>query len=184
MRMWMLSVGIALSGIALASVADAASVNLVAVDPLVEPGDTITLNAFVSTEEFEVDPTAYGAVIYPGVAVAPATQQQFALPGNWTLGATPCNATSCVAFSQISDDGPVPISATNYLIATLTFDVLSGSPAGVFQFDWQTTPPPGLDFFGVTSAPGVSVTIVPEPSTAALLSVGLLGIAGGVRRRA
>jgi hypothetical protein len=180
----MLSAGIALSGVALASAADAASVNLVAVDALVEPGDTITLNVFVSTDEFEVDPTAYGAVTYAGVAVAPATQQQFALPGNWSLAATNCNATRCIAFSQISDDGPVPISATNYLIATLTFDVLSGSPAGVFQFDWQTSPPPGLDFFGVTSAPGVSVTVVPEPSTAALLAVGLLGIAGAARRRA
>jgi len=50
---------------------------------------------------------------------------------------------------------------------------------------WQTTPSTQrLDFFGVTNAPGYSITIVPEPATTALLCVGLLRLAVATRRRA
>ena len=185
MRKWMLSIGIGVFGLALASAATATvNVNLTTAAVPVHPGDTITLHTYVTADDFEVDPTAYGAVIYPGAAFAPATQQQFGLPGNWTLAATNCDATPrCIAFSQISEEGPVPIFATDYLIATLTFDVLPGAAAGVYQFNWQTAPASlRLDFFGVTNAPGVTVTIVPEPTTAALLCASLLGLALAARR--
>jgi hypothetical protein len=183
----MLSIGIAVFGLGLA-LAPAAfatvNVNLTTAAVPVHPGDTITLHTYVTADDFEVDPTAYGAVIYPGAAFAPATQQQFGLPGNWTLAATNCDGTHCIAFSQISEEGPVPIFATDYLIATLTFDVLPGAAAGVYQFNWQTAPASlRLDFFGVTNAPGVSITVVPEPTTAALLAAGLFGIALAARPR-
>jgi hypothetical protein len=58
-------------------------------------------------------------------------------------------------------------------MATVT---LEASMEGVIDFTWDR-----LDFFGLDSAPGTSVQIVPEPSTALLLGLGLSGFA--LRRR-
>ena len=52
---------------------------------------------------------------------------------------------------------------------------------GIVDVHWDSTLNEFF-FFGLTNAPGTSFTIVPEPSTAVLLAVGLLGLA--VRRRA
>lgn len=40
-----------------------------------------------------------------------------------------------------------------------------------------------LNYFGITSLPGISFTIVPEPTTAALVALGLGALAAGRRRR-
>jgi hypothetical protein len=47
-----------------------------------------------------------------------------------------------------------------------------------------TRRPSCLDWFGVTNAPGVSITVVPEPATALLLGAGLLALALAGRRPA
>ncbi len=54
-------------------------------------------------------------------------------------------------------------------VLTLTADAVGTVPVG-----WA----PDLRFFGLTSAPGTALTILPEPGTAMLLGFGLLGLAG------
>ena len=78
--------------------------------------------------------------------------------------------------SAIAED-----TATN-LPGVLSIVTLSAQAAGIVDVNWHIANDFNqLDFFGLTSAPGTSFTIVPEPHTAALFGLGLLGIA--VRRR-
>ena len=84
------------------------------------------------------------------------------------------------AFNQ--DSGKFEEGADN-LPGTLSVVTLIASAAGVVDVNWQTISPYQLDFFGLTSAPGTSFTIVPEPAAAALIMLGLLGLAGWRRVR-
>src|SRR5262249_15317643 len=109
--------------------------------------------------------------------------------GTWLSNVQFCSAfpTSCRAFEQISIDAAghgvvAAVNVTDFLIATLTFTVVSANVNHV-DFAWRTTPSAArLDFFGVTNAPGYSVTIVPEPATAVLIAVGLFGVVVITRR--
>ena len=74
-------------------------------------------------------------------------------------------------------------TATN-LPGVLSIVTLSAQAAGVVNVNWHIANDLNqLDFFGLTSAPGTSFTIVPEPHTATLLGLGLLGLAGWRRAR-
>jgi hypothetical protein len=59
------------------------------------------------------------------------------------------------------------------------------APGTVVNFAWRTSPSAQrLDWFGLTNAPGVSITVAtPEPTTASLLGLGLLGLSVASRRR-
>lgn len=171
-----------------ASAANAASVVLSANAGTYLPGETITLTVTVTADAGETDTSVFGVIQYQGAVVAPVllTQSQNPLPatanGPWNQGLLPaCTTVNCRAFSQTNPGGT--INATNFVIATMQFTAV-GPIGAVGTFNWQSAPvSQRLDFFGVTSAPGTSITIVPEPTTAAMLGLGLFGLALAGRRR-
>ena len=150
-------------------------------------GEVITLTVTVTADAGETDTSVFGVVQYQGALVAPvaASQQQNQLPataaGPWNIGVLPaCTTVNCRAFSQTNAGGA--INTANFVIATLQF---TASAPGTANFVWQSAPvSQRLDFFGITSDPGTSVTIVPEPTTATMLGLGLFGLAMAGRRRA
>jgi hypothetical protein len=183
----------ALSVLALAAPARATvSVSLIGEGGLL-PGELVTLKTYVTSDGGERDDTIFGAIEYPDALVDPypAGSSQISLstvgtaaPG-WSPGALICTTAFCVAFSQIDPDGAQTAGLTDALIATTTFLVTSEDPLPDFSsFRWRTAPSTQrLDFFGVTSAPGMYITIMPEPATAEMLAFGLIALAVAKRRR-
>lgn len=55
---------------------------------------------------------------------------------------------------------------------------------GVSNVNWDTDPfsGSGLDFFGLTDGAGTTIVVVPEPATAGLLALGLIGLARARQR--
>jgi hypothetical protein len=155
-------------------------------DALYLVGETIHLTVHVTANAGETDDTVFGPLVFPNALVARTGQGQNALPGTpnaWDTGTLFCFAANrCVAFSQISGlMGFVAVNVTDFLIA---FADYSANAPGVVDFTWGTTPSTqAFDFFGLTNAPGYSVTIIPEPATAALLAMGFAGLLLAVRRR-
>jgi hypothetical protein len=169
-----------------ASAANAASVVLTSDSPTYNPGATITLTVTVTADAGEIDTSVFGVIQYQSTRVTPVALSidQNPLPatanGPWNQGLLPaCTTVNCRAFSQTNTGGAINVA--NFVIGTMQF--IAGAP-NTATFVWQTTPlSQRLDFFGVTNAPGVTVTIVPEPTTAAMLGLGLFGLAVAGRRR-
>ena len=96
-------------------------------------------------------------------------------------------------FNDFGTAQSVPV--TNLGLETLTLSVAANTPADTYRFQTSTTPTaaPG-DFSDVTDSNGTayeatsagtfSITVVPEPSSGALLLLGAAGagVAAGVRR--
>jgi hypothetical protein len=174
-----------------ASAANAASVVVSAGDGTYNQGEIITLTVTVTADAGDIDTSVFGVIQYQAAVVTPValSQSQSALPntasGPWSLGVLPaCTTVNCRAFSQTNPGGGALTGPVNVVIATLQFTAI-GPIGAVGTFGWQSAPvSQRLDFFGVTSAQGTSITIVPEPTTAAMLGLGLFGLALAGRRRA
>jgi hypothetical protein len=104
---------------------------------------------------------------------------------NWLVGGLIIDgvwADTQDSFNQING-GTLPKGTTKKLTAVMTFHA---DASGVANFDWNLLATTSLDFFGITNSPGVTVTIgtiVPEPSTAGLMGLGLIGLVIAGRSR-
>jgi hypothetical protein len=156
------------------------------------PGSTITLQVHVSVTPADgTDTSLFGRFSYPSSGIGPvAPGTQTALTGLWAAGPLSCNTTACIVFSQTAGlNGPQSGNATGFLIASQNYTILASTPIGtVLQWRWQTSPSTAqVDFFNFNNAvapvPALAITVIPEPTTAALLSLGLLGLVAGSRRR-
>jgi hypothetical protein len=172
-----------------ASAANAAvSVTLTPVSTTAAPGSVITLHTFATQNGSETDDTIIGNINFSNTFLTGNAATNTQVPLFNTIGGLLCTTAFCTAFSQVQSDAPKSLGITNMQIATTTFNVNPTTPNGtVLTFAWRTAPSTQrFDWFGLTNAPGTTVTVtgvIPEPTTAALLGLGMIGLAVSGRRR-
>jgi hypothetical protein len=173
----------------LASAAQAASLTFTSDKNTYAVSETITITV-IGDPETDIAGGAAGTITYSDYdgLVTPlggATQSKLRLPNGtaWIVGGLMVDAPpgSQGSFAQIHG-GTTQLGSTKKLTAVMTFHA---DNSGVVNFDWLTTASATkfLNFFGITNSPGISVTIVPEPTTAGLMGLGLLGLVIAGRRR-
>jgi len=159
-----------------ASGAQAATLTITPDKSTYSVGETITLSVFGDAEG-AADNGIFGRILFdPGLAEYVSSSQQaltsFSGGITWNVGVLSHGADFADAFGQVVLNPQVPDGP---LFASVTLLALD---AGTLEHSWQTTGGnQELDFFGITNAPGGSVTIIPEPEPVLLLSLGLLGLA-------
>ena len=198
--------GVMAAGLAFVTAANAAT--LVASAPNSTPGSTVTITLVGTTVPYAptgVEPTDTAQSIdvrivgtgFTGVSAetgvggtcVPATG---CIPGAaWSPGGTQGTTVmgNFIGFSQIGGLTPGPI--TNNMTPGAVFSTGESSLSAVFT---TTAGGPGtypimladlgVGFFGVSGSQQIgSYTVVPEPTTAALMGLGLLGLAASGRKR-
>lgn len=194
---------LAMLGVALAPgiAAHAATLSLVLDKTVYAPGETVTIR-LIGDSQGAVDHSLFAALIKPDPSVLYDLKlDRFAPPTSdgipWIQGAQLApvcgpNPSECFLMNMIhfnpATDSRVGVDSA---LEPFTYAVLTGTAGapGVYDLAWTTAPTRHVDFFGLTSTAGATFTIgqmttvlAPEPGTAALLALGLVGLASARRR--
>jgi PEP-CTERM motif len=175
---------------AIATAADAASLAVSSEKLTYLVGETITLT--VTGDDGGASAlNVFGRLLYDGALVdnlSGTETQLIGQNGPWNIALfLETGDNGVTAFSEAFDQFPAafaPDTATN-LPGVVSTILLTAEAIGTVNVVWDVANFGfELTFFGITSAPGTSFTIVeavPEPATAALLGLGLLVL--GAHRR-
>ena len=141
--------------VALGGPAHAATLALSVDQSVYQVGDTITLTV-TGDAQGAFAPAIHARIEFSNPSILD-------LAGADTSTGFPCDPTGCVVFDQILPPTTLPFVAT--------VSILAVAPGTSLAY-WNP-----LDFFGLSNAPGTTITIVPEPATALLLGAGLAALA-------
>ncbi len=164
--------------VGLAGSARAVSLTITTNQPTYLVGETVTVTVTGDTLGGS-DSAIFGRLVYSDTLTdtVGSSQTLHTSPlGSWTPGVLSVGDGFADVFNQ-SRSGSSIVLQNQIATATLT-----ATGIGTVNLSWSSGP--ALDFFGMTSAPSASFTIVPEPGTALLFGLGLAGIAFAGRRRA
>ena len=167
--------------VGLATATNAASLSVSSDRSTYLPGETITLEVIGDAQGASTT-QVFAQVLYSGDSSFQSSSQQQqssfggALP--WTVGVLTSGPGFADALNQIAGTSPLPADGLFMAQILLT----AGSP-GTVNTSFNVTPGANaLNFYG-GGGQGGSFTIVPEPTTAGLLGLGLLSLAVAGRRR-
>ena len=189
------------TAVTFATVANAATLVATASPDPVAPGGTVTIT-LTGTTDPENETTQSIDVRIVGAGTEVSTGQALAgvcvagsgcIPGaGWSVGGTQGSnqGANYQAFNQIGGLAAVPNTAnmnagvpfnTGNSTLTAVFTMTAPATSGVVQIMLADI---GVGFFGISGSQSLgSYTVVPEPTTAALMGLGLLGLAFSGRRR-
>jgi hypothetical protein len=175
--------------VAFATAASGATISVVSNKLTYNVGETISLSISGDSQATK-DNGIFGQLEYSAALTDTVTSSQSEMKGG-SATFTTGNLGRGDGFAEVFDQ--LNGTAANVTVSTLLASTatLVAQAAGIVNVNWSLSPGLQLDFFGLTSvgnggtAPDTATTftIIPEPGTAALLGLGMLGLVLGGRRR-